>query len=340
MGRKSRLKEPRRKELGNAELAADPTRRRLLGLGIGAFGLSAVGGTVVFWYRSRESLEDMIAPYGRIIHEQNQGAEKTLYIVGQVHEKPGQKADMEVAHSQLQVYRIIEAIGLHLGSFPSILEEGRIAETDYFEDAQSYKNLAKTLRLNPNFLKSLTDQHIIENVMSGSAELPTSAAFLVNVVYGSGYQGWEDEDVNLRHTQIAQAMIAHRADLDNIIERIERGEMVEYDSQISRERMDELRALTEYLSSYRSLIILQNSPRVLEREFEKGRLKKLQGIGVIGRDHLGKIVRYMVEGRANIKAINPKYFTQFGTFPGINETIDLSGYNVVIIQPNEFVRVN
>ena len=351
MGRQSRLKHVRKLEtIANLTQRPGISRRRLLGIGITVLGAGFTRGDVGVLLDSRQSLDDLISRYGKVIYEQNTNAENTLYIIGQVHNNSGldsqdKNVSIDTAHSQLQIYRIIESIGLHGGKFPLLLQEGYDADDDYFDVSRDTIQNANTREDSRKF----TDTYIISLLTGLKNKSPIDGAILANMSYGTQFQGWENKQVMERYEKVANTLattldklrnsVAEMKSLANINTEKESNGKLNFNrlfeqSETYQEEMDELIKLGDYFKYYKSLLILQNSPRVLEREFQKGRIIKLEGISIIGQLHLPEMIQFLKSGRAEIPGINPKYFTGFGQFPSISEPVILPKYHIIVIQPH------
>jgi hypothetical protein len=84
-----------------------------------------------------------------------------------------------------------------------------------------------------------------------------------------------------------------------------------------------------YLQEIRSAAMLQNAPAAIEREFELGNIENRRAIFTIGMAHVDEIVRFLQDGRIEVKA------PSLPNYQDLNAVLELvrQGYGVTVILP-------
>jgi hypothetical protein len=337
MGRKSRSK----LERTTSPEIVDTGRRRLVGLGIGALGIGAVGGTGLLFHsrdppQTKDSLEDMISPYGRVVYEHNPGAENTLYVIGQTHKYEDREVTREVGESQLTVLRMIEAIGKFESGFPLIMNEGLSAELDHGDYGGIYRVTRERMSYAPELLRVATDQDIVDFIIKTGN--PIDAASLLVAGHGVNGQGYENPELNRQHSEVRRRISSYGPVFAEQIQRVENGQEPTTPLSMVREELDELSRMDGYFLDRRSLSLLQNSPQVIARELDSGGIDSSKGVAIIGNGHLNAIERFVRNGRAIIPGFTPQIFTDFGSLPNIDRRLNLSNYRIVILQSHNYTN--
>lgn len=91
----------------------------------------------------------------------------------------------------------------------------------------------------------------------------------------------------------------------------------------------------DYLQEIRSAAILQNIPEVIEKEFQQGTIAERKALFTIGMAHVDEIVRFLREGRIDIKA--PQSAADRQDLQAILKLAE-AGYGVTVILPRSLVE--
>ncbi len=85
-----------------------------------------------------------------------------------------------------------------------------------------------------------------------------------------------------------------------------------------------------YLQEVRSAAMLQNIPDAVEQEYETGNIGERQAIFTIGMAHIDEIVRFLRDGRIEIKA--PSGSTEYHDVDSVLNLVK-DGYGITVILP-------
>ena len=239
--------------------------------------------------------------FGEVIFDLPGQEGKQLYIVGHSHRSALSGANgSHTVRAQTEVYRIGEWLigqeNTHL-----LLPEGFFKNTPSVAvEKAAYNALAGGALDNSTLAAKLSDTHVFVN-----ADILLKSSFPVHL------QQVEDQDIYRSVGHLLQlSSEADHADAPLV------------DLELS------------YLQEIRSAAMLQNIPAAIEKEFALGNIDSRRAIFTIGMAHLDEIVRFLRDGRIEVKA--PPLSTNYQDLDAVLELIK-EGYGVTVILPRTLI---
>jgi len=243
--------------------------------------------------------------YGAIVYQKNQDLQNQLYVIAQSHRSPidNQYTIKEAPRVQTEIYRIAEHL-IKEKNIELLLDEGLDAEE---ENSDLHRFIAINmlkLKYDSSVKKISEDDSVLEDILADK-ELPTDAAYLLNAAYPIIVQGADNKKL--------------LNDIDNLIKYFLKG----YGTK------EEMESVLDHLCEARSALILQNSPFVIEREINAGRIKNRKAIIIIGSLHIDEMQRFVENDRITISPVE-----KYG-LPFVDKELCLTkrNYGITIINP-------
>ncbi len=243
-----------------------------------------------------------ISKYGTIIYSHNESVPNRLYVISQIHDIEINGTitfSSEVPRVQAEIYRLASHI-IESGEVNLLLPEGRYLQKDYTEENAKLRGPEFAWLKVPN---TATDKGLERNLKILLEHDIHSDKLLIISHPNLDAQGAEDQEVGELLPEITQMA--------------EKGVLSE--------------RLFRHLIAYKSGYFLHVTPKVIEREFNKGRISSRNAIVTMGHGHMGEVIDYLKRGQIDL----PPLTMGDRTYPGLRVRLNLGelGYGVTIIKP-------
>ena len=250
--------------------------------------------------------------YGQVIYAKNPEAEKQLYIIAQWHRNEfseatsGRHIGSGVPQVQTEIFRLFEQL-MRSKDVGLIMDEGLVGDVDYSEKSEleeldsEVKELLNRFEISSKNIGK-ADDSTIEKVLETTEISKLNVACLLKAIYNIDIQGAEGD---------VHGYLSLRSSMDG------------------RYPSDE----PEGVYQLRNAQLLQNSPKVIEREYEAGNIPNKRGVMGIGVGHLDYMLEVLEKERIEIGPFTTKMGMNFS---GMDKNLELyeRDYGVTVIVPN------
>ena len=280
-------------------------------------GALAIGGGAFLFGRdlpgkdNQSIVEHRVKPwqeYGTQLARMKTGSNNRIYVVAMRHRRPfDKKADKDVGKVQAEVYRVAEDLIVNHDVSLMLSEWARYEPPldnsvlrQYVNDVLNDARISLSRNIDDKSLeKILQDDSLVRE--KPAMDMCAEALLLIN--YRTDLQGIEDMKV--------------------------RG--IDHELVMDPKKYDE--KLFDHISKFRNAAMLQNAPKVIERELEAGRTANKNAVVLVGQLHM----QHMMDSVGNGRVVVPE-LPSYG-LPAVDEELNVKklGYDITFISPKSLM---
>lgn len=258
----------------------------------------------------------LFEPYGRIVFQIRPEAPHQLYIVGQIHATPlTNRIDPETIETQTEIYRIGQRL---VKDLDLVLLEGETANMVHTDHNDNRRMIRDDFQRH-NFLNDIVTGKMLPKLMRTNVakeKIPAEqGGYWLAVAYDLDIQGAEDEKL-------------HKLALEYVKLKV-RTTRVAFDAM----EVSDVEYITDnafnHINQLRTVYILVNTPKVIEREYAAQRITRKNALVIIGANHIADCVQFVKDD--HVRSTPPPE----SNAPPLNQPLGYAqaGYGVTVIMP-------